>query len=290
MNILITGANGFIGRQLISCLSNEHNIFAIMRQSQINPMIYEQINIDLLSRNFENKLPDRIHCVVHLAQSNGYRDFPNSASDMFNVNVNSTFRLLEWAREKKINNFILASTANVYKTTMDNINESYLTQAESFYGATKISAEKIAIQYQKYFQIDILRLFTIYGPGQKKMLFPTIVERIKKSEEIELAKGIGVYLTPLYINDLTNIIKKIITLNCTKDFRLINVCGDDVISLKEIVIQLQSLMQKKAKIKFTNAKPQSFIGSNVKLKKLINNINFTHIKKGLSNLINYNED
>ena len=48
------------------------------------------------------KLPRSIDVVYHIAQSEFYREFPNSSEDIFNVNTLSTLKLAEWQQEKRV--------------------------------------------------------------------------------------------------------------------------------------------------------------------------------------------
>ena len=74
----------------------------------------QNIIIDL-SRPWEfSKLPPFIDVVIHLAQSNHFKDFPSYASDIFNVNVSSSVYLLEYARSANAKLFVYTSTGGVY--------------------------------------------------------------------------------------------------------------------------------------------------------------------------------
>jgi nucleoside-diphosphate-sugar epimerase len=240
-----------------------------------------RVNADLTADGFEKQLPGQIECVVHLAQSPGYRDFPASAQDIYQVNVGATFKLLEWCRQSGVKTFILASTANVYGPSEEVLRETNPTAPNSFYGATKLAAEHLARQYQKYFRVDILRLFTVYGPRQEKMLISSTIERIKASSEISLASGIGVYLTPIYVGDVVNIIERLIIAEPSPISRTMNVCGDRAVSLREIITFIEGLLGLRASIKVTDAKPESYIGSDQCLRNSIADLRLVDMKDGL---------
>jgi nucleoside-diphosphate-sugar epimerase len=282
LKILVTGASGFIGKHLVKDLAPEHVVYALSRQKKLTDELSACIDLDLTSINFEEKLPGGIECVIHLAQSGGYRDFPNSAHDMFEVNVTATHRLLEWARVSQVRHFIFASTANVYSSSSQLLNEESPATPDSFYGATKLSAEHIARQYQQFFQVDILRLFTVYGPGQRNMLIPTIIDRIKSGSEITLANGVGIYLTPIYVGDVVKIFKELLNLKPIKKCRLMNICGDDIINLSDIVTQLGGIIGKKALVKRTDEVPRYFIGSSQHMKDKLCNAKLKPLKDGLA--------
>ena len=86
---LVTGANGLLGRTLCNKLSQKCVVYAIVRSKPKDPVdSINYISLDL-SREFSfDELPSEIDCVLHLAQSNKYKDFPEGASDVFSINVN----------------------------------------------------------------------------------------------------------------------------------------------------------------------------------------------------------
>jgi nucleoside-diphosphate-sugar epimerase len=286
MKILVTGANGFIGRQLTSILASEHHIFGLTRvlKSSHNKDV-EWLSSDFTDADFINNLPKDVDCVVHLAQSSKYRDFPEGIQDMNCVNVGATLKLLEWSRISGIKHFIFASTANVYSSRSDKITESHLTQPNSFYGASKLSAELFVRQYQKYFQVDILRLFTVYGPNQKRMLIPDIIERIKTGNVITLAEGEGVYLTPIFVTDVVAVINDLISSNKRHECLLVNVCGDSEITLRELVQLIEKALGRNALVQEISEKAAHFSGDNTLLKSYIGHRKFIDPENGILDVI-----
>lgn len=281
MNILVTGAKGFVAQHLIEILSKNYVVYGLSRNEFFCKDNCKPVIVDLSSNKFERFLPNDIHCVIHLAQSTFYRDFPYSADDIYKLNVETTFRLLEWSRKNKIKHFIFASTANVYSSSSKLLDETSKTIPDSFYGATKLCAENIVRQYQKFFSVDILRFFTVYGPNQKNMLLPSIIKKIKEGEKITLAKGLGIFLSPIFVKDISNIINFLISSCPYKKLRLLNICGNEKISLSEIVKRLEALLKIKARIEISKDEPRFFIGNNNKLKKIYPDNNFTSIDNGL---------
>lgn len=283
MKILITGVNGFIGRHMAKFLSARHEVLGVTRASMsINDSFATKlISADLSELDFVEQLPPGIDCIIHLAQSTHYRNFPVGAEDMRRINIDATCQLLEWARETGVKQFIFSSTANVYGNSNEQLTEAHATQPESFYGATKLAAEHLAKQYQSHFQVDILRLFTVYGAGQKGMLIPNIADRIKKGQPVTLAEGVGLYLSPVYVGDVAEIVRKLIELPTIGKYRLFNVCGDNVKNLSDVVSILEGALNIKANIQITHAKAQYFVGSNNVLKKFLDLGNMTTLEAGI---------
>lgn len=286
MNIVITGAAGFVGKSLTKLLVEQgHNLYCVYRSSELQSDHYNTIVADLETPDFSSVFPSKIDCVVHLAQSSMYRDFPSGVKDMQSVNVNAMVQLLEWARTVEVKHFIFTSTANVYSPSDQLLEEDSPTVPESFYGATKLAAENFARQYQPYFQVDILRLFTVFGPGQRSMLIPTMIERIKNGKEIILAEDVGISLTPIYIADLLNVINQFIQLPAIGRSRTVNVCGSSVVSLKKIVGTLEKLIGIPAKTRITESKATSMKGSCAALERIIGSFCITDLNNGLQSTI-----
>lgn len=289
MKILITGASGFIGSNLVRDLSEKHTVYGLVRKKKKfhnNPKV-NIVEVDLSRKDFVKELPSGINTVIHLAQSSRYREFPDGVEDMIAINVNSTGLLLDWARRCGVKRFVFSSTANVYAQTDEKFTEQSTTTPNSFYGASKLAAEQLVVQYAQYFAVDVLRLFTVYGPGQKGMLIANIIDLIKSQREITLAEGSGLYLTPLFIDDVVRIIDKIIHLPSHKRSAspILNICGSDIVSLAEIVDVLSRLLDYNPFITRTKDEVLRLTGSNELLKDRVGSYEFVSMENGLSQTI-----
>jgi UDP-glucose 4-epimerase len=137
MNILLTGATGFIGGFLSQELLNSgHLIFAVTHQHPLaapNRETFTWLYGDLAKPQAPlPPPPTQLEAVVHLAQSRDYREFPYKVKDIFNVNVNAVLKLLEYARQHGIKTFIYTSTANVYQLSYERISEACPLAPTSF--------------------------------------------------------------------------------------------------------------------------------------------------------------
>ena len=272
MNLLITGATGYIGKNLIKELAKDNIIYCLARQKlefKSNPNNIKWIISDLSKKDFCNDIPKvNVDVVIHLAQSKGYKEFPEKSIDMFNINIASTHFLLEWCRKNDVKKFIFTSTGNIYKSSPNFIKEDDECVPSSFYGISKKIAEDLINSYSSFFQVLILRLFSIYGPNQKEMIIPSMIQKIKNNEEITLAGSYGIFLSPLYIDDCIEMIKK--ALDSKKITGTYNLSGNQEISLAEIVNQICILYKIKPKIKITNNQPIHLKGSNTLFKQTFN--------------------
>tara|TARA_S200000501_G_scaffold309723_1_gene299741 strand:- start:7076 stop:7657 length:582 start_codon:yes stop_codon:yes gene_type:complete len=193
--------------------------------------------------------------------------------------------LLEWSKNNSVKKFIYASSGNVYSQSRKKLIENSLLGPSSLYGISKLAGEEIVKKYNNSFDTLIMRIFGVYGPGQKKMLIPEIIKKIKLKNEIFLAQSKGLYFTPIYIDDLINIIRELINRNFNQKNLVVNICGSEVVSLNDLVKKLEKLINKKAKIKITNDEIKYFIGSNELLLKLLNIKDLISLDKGLKLVI-----
>ena len=83
-------------------------------------------------------------------------------------NILATLKLLELAKKTKCYHFIYASSMSVYgDLAAKPVSENHNCNPKSYYGISKLASENyIKISQNKKLKSTILRLFTVYGPGQ----------------------------------------------------------------------------------------------------------------------------
>ncbi len=257
--MLLTGASGFIGSFLYRYFVAQNN-WEIIRVDRSH-------GFDLAVPGWSQSLPDReVDVIIHLAQSSHYRDFPDWAQDIYQVNVASTFELLEWARRQRVKRLVFASTGTVYAASVSPLDESSPCAASSMYAATKLSAEYLLEPYSEFFEIVIARLFGIYGPGQRERLVANLIDKVVQGEEIQLAAGVGIYLTPLFIDDCVKILATLAQTPLRERSVLLNVAGDESLHLAAIVAAIAAHTGKTPVIRRTDEQPKYFSTDNSLLK------------------------
>jgi len=154
--ILITGATGFIGSNLIEVLKGRNELILLSRRRPdfVSDSSFEWFEIDLSEPFIFSNLPDKVDVFIHLAQSRFYRQFPDKAGDIFDVNVQGTFRLLEYARHVKAESFIFASTGSVYGYGPNKLLETDPVNSNDFYGISKRAGELFVKSYETFFRIN----------------------------------------------------------------------------------------------------------------------------------------
>lgn len=287
MKVLITGAKGFIGQNLISRLSqfSDIKIFALdIKGENKREHLCQTLNTDIAMQGWTEIIPEPMDVVVHLAQSMRYRDFPEGAYDMVKININGTFELLDWCQKNFAKKFIFSSTGNVYKAKRGFLTEEDICEPSSMYASTKLCAEHLVTQYSTFFQTIILRLFGVYGPGQTNMIIPNIIESVYKKKEITLAQKIGLYMTPIYISDCVEMLYKlIIDQKTTCD--TFNMSGSEVTHLGDIIKYVEELLNCSANISFSNDEPRYLLGESKKLREALDYNKMVSFKEGMRKIL-----
>jgi len=285
-NILITGANGLIGKSLLPLLAEENNLFAITSQKNIqNTKNVTFIPIDLSKEWNTSILPNNIDLIIHLAQSAHFRDFPEKSQEVFAVNTDSTLKLLHYAQQIGVKKFIYASSGGVYGNGEQHFAEdSPLAPSGDlgFYLSTKLCSEILLESFIKFFDIITLRLFFVYGKNQKKsMLIPRLVDNVKESKTIILQGENGIKINPIHVDDAVIAIQNSLSLLGSHK---INIAGKEVLSLKQIVEIIETHVGKKAVLKIQNQEIKNLVADTEKMERLLH-IPSINLKMGLSSIV-----
>ncbi len=235
---LVTGATGLIGSSLLPALEPDWDVIGVSRGRQEDrpkPEGSSHLTVDFSEAWDTAGFPPKIDAVIHLAQSEHFRDFPERALDIFQVNTLSTLRLLDYARRAGAATFVLASSGGIYGPRDRELTEDMEILAKGdlgFYLGTKLCAEVVAESYTPYLNIIVLRLFFVYGPRQRKsMLIPRLVKSVAEEKPITLQGKHGIRMNPTYVSDAVAAIRRSLDLHgCHK----INVAGPEVLSLRQI--------------------------------------------------------
>ena len=290
MKWLITGANGFIGRNLLRHLlsKNDEAVYFVLQRlaPEINHPRLRFVKGDLNGDFIPALRYVETDGILYLAQSDRFREFPQGASDMFNVNTQAPARLADWAASKGVQQFLYASTGSVYVPGSEKILESSPVVAGSYYAASKLAAEKLLTPYGAFFNVKLLRIFNPYGPDQKNMLIPGIIDRVRKGEPVILNGGKGMVFRPLYIIDLVEIISRLMQLNAEKGCEVFNLGGSETTDLGEVVSFIAAAAGVELNvIEPVGSQPLSLIAVSEKIYKLVNYVPVIHWKDGIKHCL-----
>ena len=170
LNILVTGAAGFIGRHLTVALSKTQSVRCLVRKTS-DTSILRNANVeiaygDLLIKDSLGPALDGIDLVYHLAGE----VYSRRKADYYKGNVLATQNLLEVCKVKGTRRIIFLSSIGVYKPVTERtlLTEESECEPITFYGKTKLEAEELFKKYN--IPWVIVRAPVIYGPHQPAVL------------------------------------------------------------------------------------------------------------------------
>jgi nucleoside-diphosphate-sugar epimerase len=285
MNILVTGATGFIGARLVRRLMTEHEVFCLTRSSGILPQ-HARVHVveqDLAVPLDHALLPSTMDVIVHLAQSRQFRKFPDQALDIFRVNTDSTLQLLEYGRRARIKTFVFASSGGVYGYQPKPVLETDPPEIINFYLASKYSAECLVKSYGDYFSTVTLRYFFVYGEGQRNMFMPSLVERVLQGTPVVIAGKTGVSMNPVHAADAVEATARAIQIEGQET---INVAGPEVTTVFDLAELIGRLTRKKPVYQFEPGRgPMAMVANIEKMKFKLGVVPKVSLQEGLGRLI-----
>lgn len=232
MAVLVTGAGGFLGSAVVDQLAGREEVFALHRPGNPPAAVDGVTWIEQdLAGPLSEELPERIDAVIHLAQSRRYREFPDGAVDVQEVNSGATVRLLDYCRRAGGSTFTYASSGAVYAAGPEPVREGDAPAPGNFYGVSKLAGELAVEQFRGVLQAHALRFFFIYGPGQRNMFIPGLVDRVRSGQQVTLAGPEGIRVNPVYVDDAARAVVNTMSVGGS---HTLNVAGPDTVSVKEI--------------------------------------------------------
>ncbi len=185
LKVLITGANGFIGRHVVKALRETgHEAITLDLPWYAHMDIAADITGPLAP------IPD-LDAVIHLAAIASPRKCDADPSHAFNVNVNGTHQVLKMALASGATKVVFTSSAHVYDIPPRYLptDEVHPLRLNNTYATSKILGEQLCELYWTNHGLSytVLRLYNVYGPGQARGYF--IPDMLGKTGNIDLDAG-----------------------------------------------------------------------------------------------------
>jgi len=205
MNILVTGATGFIGTHLTrALLAQGFHCTCLVRPTSNIVELTELDNIRIVQgdiadkASLKNTMAD-VQVIYHLAGQIGEWGVPDEK--FFAVNVEGTRNLLEAANSGGVKHFIFFSTPGVQGKGHASASEELPYNPPHIYEFTKAEAEKIVMAFSEKggnLQVTIVRPDFVYGPGDLRRL--PLYRAIRDRKFFLIGNGMTL-LHPTFIED-----------------------------------------------------------------------------------------
>ncbi|HED6632622.1 TPA: 4,6-dehydratase LegB [Campylobacter coli] len=260
-NILVTGADGFIGSHLCESLVQKgHKVRALSQYNSFNfwghleksPYLkdMEVVSGDLRDSFFCEKITQGMDAIFHLGALIAIPYSYEAPQSYVDTNVKGTLNMLEAAKKNEISHFIHTSTSEVYGTARYvPIDEKHPLQPQSPYSASKIAADMMALSYYNAFNlnVNIARPFNTYGPRQSaRAIIPTIITQILSgAKELKLGD-----LSPTRdLNFVLDTCEGFISLLKLNHFgEVYNIGSGTEYSMQEVLDLIQKILNQNVKI------------------------------------------
>ncbi|MBI3133435.1 MAG: SDR family NAD(P)-dependent oxidoreductase [Bacteroidetes bacterium] len=201
-NILVTGADGFIGSHLVEKLLaggakvkalsyyNSFNNWGWLEQIPAHPNL-TVVSGDIRDPHFCKEITKNTDVIFHLAALIAIPYSYVAPDSYVDTNVRGTLNICQAAKENGVKRVIHTSTSEVYGTAQYvPIDEKHPLQPQSPYSASKIGADAMAMSFYLSFELPVIiaRPFNTYGPRQSaRAIIPTIISQIASGKkEIEV--------------------------------------------------------------------------------------------------------
>ncbi len=243
MKLFITGSDGFIGSEVVSQCKEKGIEFvgADIRSG-----------FDVCSKDIASAIPEGVDAVVHLAGLSDDNMCKDNAYAAFDLNVLGTLNVMEAAMARKVKQFIFASTEWVYdnctagevKTEESVIN---IANHTSEYALSKLVSEaNLRQKYQHGFcPVTVLRFGIVCGStGEKKSAVESLFFNVKENEEVAVG-SLKSGRCFIHVSDIASGIIKAVGL---EGFNIINLAGDKLVTLHDIIESSKKVLNKNPKV------------------------------------------
>jgi dTDP-glucose 4,6-dehydratase len=203
MDVLVTGAAGFIGSNFVHHLLGEHNDIDVISLDALtyagskdrlagvlDDPRHEFVEGDVRDRELVSELMSDVDHVVHFAAESHVDRSIEDSSPFVQTNVGGTQVLLDVALQSDIDRFLQVSTDEVYGQILEGeFSEDDKLDPRNPYAATKAGADLLAMSYERTHGLPVVitRTCNNFGPRQHpEKLIPKFIQRAAAGEDLPL--------------------------------------------------------------------------------------------------------
>ena len=286
MNILVTGAAGFIGSTLaLRLLERGERVFGLdnlndyydvsLKQARLARLRafprFEFEQADIADRERMARLFDehRFDAVMHLAAQAGVRYSIENPAAYIDANLVGFGNVLEGARRSEVGHFVFASSSSVYgaNAKLPFAEDDSVDHPVSLYAVTKKANELMAHSYAHLYRLPCtgLRFFTVYGPwGRPDMALFKFTRGILAGEAIQVFNRGEMVRDFTYVDDIVEGVIRVIDQPAQADpawtaaaptpsssnapYRIYNIGNNRPVKLMRYIEVLEQCLGQKAKL------------------------------------------
>jgi len=267
VKIFVTGTQSFVGRELVSRCQQDGVEVSGCDISETGDSGFH--SMDIRCEGVADIIPEGVDAVVHLAALSTNQQCSNKAYDCFDVNVMGTLNLARASIRKNAKQFIFASSEWVYDSfaegevkTEDSAIDAQVLSTE--YSLSKLVSEmNLRQQYAHGFcATTLLRFGIIYG---SRLQGGSAVESLFRSVRARKDLDVGSLQTGRCFVHVSDIAEGIIKSVGLEGMNVINLQGDGLVTLGQIIKTSQKVLGNNVKVSETNP-------SNISVKRVSNEL------------------
>ena len=190
MRVAVTGANGFIGKYVVKeLLAADHEVIGLdLLPPGPHPAYLHDVDITEAIDPIAG-----LDAVIHLAARSHPRQCDEDPRRAYDVNVNGTSRVLQFALKSGARKVVFSSSAHVYGISPRYLptDENHPLWLQNTYTTTKIIGEQLCELYYANHGLSytVLRLFNAYGKGQALGYFVPDILAKAQAGQVTLSGG-----------------------------------------------------------------------------------------------------
>ncbi|MCM1227065.1 MAG: NAD(P)-dependent oxidoreductase [Clostridium sp.] len=250
MNIMVTGAGGFIGSNVFSYLTEKgYNVIGTVKHKKDK---FDRDNY--IEWNMQNQLDLNIDIdvIIHTAGRTPKAD--TKFEDYFEDNILATHNMIRFAEQNNVKSIIYIGSAAEYGKTVGMLNNNSPHNDPDDYGLTKYIAEKMIKNCST--QSVILILPTVIGKGCTDNWISRAADKLRKNQEVNVYNYESNFNNILHITDLCKFIDLIIGQNNLNN-KIYLLGANEIIKVKDVVLNMKEILKSSSNIKYIGENGQT---------------------------------
>ena len=269
MKILITGANGTIGSDLVNFFSNcaqNNKVIAFYRTPNFVSKNLRNKNVRWVKQDLKKKILYKINpkILIHCAVSHEFSN-KNKYSDLIDSNIIALKNVIEFAKDKKVEKLFNFSSMKMYGNICNKIHKDCNVFINpDYYGTTKIIAEKmLELQQLNYLNIRLPGVLCYNIDSPTRPWLNTIINKLKKNKVVNIfnsEKSFNNIIDTIEIFKFINFLMKKKTMKNGS----LNFSASKPIKIKSMIYSIKQRLSSKSKIVLKKKQSKHFIISSHK--------------------------
>ena len=255
--VILTGATSFLGRNLLKgLLVKEYKVYAFVRQSSsnANKLPPQNRNLEIIYGSLDHlevieKNVEKADYFIHFGWD-GSGNAGRANAEIQGKNVEYSMNALKAAHRLGCQAFIFPGSQAEYGLKQGRIYETEECSPVSEYGKAKLEFSEKAEVFCKELDMKFihLRIFSVYGPGDRKnTLVDACIRKFNSGEVMSLGPCTQRW-NYLYIDDFVKIVLRMMKSEC--EAGIYNIASLDTRILREFVGEIYELSNKTGKFDF----------------------------------------